>query len=116
VASWSLAGDRAAAAAAGTAPEPAGPGGSGLAGNDPGTSGETLRDAPDGRPMLRRNAAGLWCRVPADIVALRRAAPVEASRWRLAVRDVFRTAFTDGYVAIHCTRTSWYLLSPEKIR
>jgi predicted GNAT superfamily acetyltransferase len=49
--------------------------------------------------------------VPADIVELRRADPPQASRWRLAVRDVFRAAFAEGYVATHCTRSGWYLLS-----
>jgi predicted GNAT superfamily acetyltransferase len=111
VARWSLAGGRAAAAAAGTAPDP---GDSGSAGDIPDDSGETLRDAPDGGPLLRRDAAGLWCRVPADIVALRRADPAQASRWRLTVRDVFRAAFADGYAATHCTRTGWYLLAPEE--
>jgi predicted GNAT superfamily acetyltransferase len=111
VARWSLAGGRAAAAAAGTAP---GHGDSGPAGNGPGDRGETLRDAPDDGPLLRRDAAGLWCRVPADIVALRRADPAQASRWRLAVRDVFRTAFADGYAATYCTRAGWYLLAPER--
>jgi predicted GNAT superfamily acetyltransferase len=106
VARWSLAGGRAAAAAAGTAPDPAR--------DSTGSVDETLRDAPDGGPLLRRDAAGLWCRVPADIVALRRANPAEASRWRLAVRDVFRTAFAEGHVATHCTRTGWYLLSPQE--
>jgi predicted GNAT superfamily acetyltransferase len=104
VARWSLAGGRAAAAVAGTAPDPAGPG----------DAGETLRDAPDGGPLLRGDAAGLWCRVPADIVELRRSDPAQASRWRLAVRDVFRAAFADGYTATHCTRAGWYLLSLEK--
>jgi predicted GNAT superfamily acetyltransferase len=114
VARWSLAGGRAAAAAAGNAPDPAGPGDAGVVGNSPGSNNETPRDAPDGGPLLRRDAAGLWCRVPADIVALRRADPAEASRWRLAVRDVFRAAFADGCVATHCTRTGWYLLSLEE--
>jgi predicted GNAT superfamily acetyltransferase len=103
VARWSLAGGRAPAAAAGTPPDPAC--------DSPGSSDETLRGAPDGGPLLRRDAAGLWCRVPADIVALRRANPAEASRWRLAVRDVLRAAFAEGYVATHCTRAGWYLLS-----
>ena len=101
-------------AAAGNAPDPAGPGDAGVVGNSPGSNDETPRDAPDGGPLLRRDMAGLWCRVPADIVALRRADPAEASRWRLAVRDVFRAAFADGCVATHCTRTGWYLLSLEE--
>jgi predicted GNAT superfamily acetyltransferase len=105
VARWALASRRTGAATAGTAPDPAGPGDG--AGGDDGTS----RDAPDGGPLLRRGAAGLWCRVPADIVELRRADPPQASRWRLAVRDVFRAAFAEGYVATHCTRSGWYLLS-----
>jgi predicted GNAT superfamily acetyltransferase len=109
VARWSLAGGRAAAAAAGTAPDH---GDSRPAGNGPDDGGETLRDAPDGGPLLRRDPAGLWCRVPADIVALRRADQALASRWRRAVRDVFRPAFADGYAATYCTRAGWYLLAP----
>ena len=107
VARWALAGGRAAAAAAGTPPAHGDSG--------PADSSETLRDAPDDGPLLRRDAAGLWCRVPADIVALRRADQAQASRWRLAVRDVFRAAFADGCAATYCTRTGWYLLAPEGI-
>jgi len=105
VARWSLAGGRAAAAAADAAPD------HGESGPD--DSAETLREAPDDGPLLRRDAAGLWCRVPADIVALRRADQAQASLWRLAVRDVFRAAFADGFAATYCTRTGWYLLSSE---
>jgi len=105
VARWALTGGRAIAAAQ-TPPDHGDSG--------PDDSGETLRDAPDDGPLLRRDAAGLWCRVPADIVALRRTDPAQASRWRLAVRDVFRAAFADGCAATYCTRTGWYLLAPEE--
>jgi predicted GNAT superfamily acetyltransferase len=106
VARWALAGGRAAAAAAETPPDHGDSG--------PDDSSETLRDAPDDGPLLRRDAAGLWCRVPADIVALRRTDAAQATRWRLAVRDVFRAAFADGCAATYCTRTGWYLLAPEE--
>jgi predicted GNAT superfamily acetyltransferase len=61
--------------------------------------------------MVRRDQHGLWCRVPSDIVELRRRTPAEAARWRLAVRAVLADAFAAGSVATHMTRDGWYLLT-----
>ncbi|MGH3390188.1 MAG: GNAT family N-acetyltransferase, partial [Actinomadura sp.] len=71
--------------------------------------GGALR-APDGGPLAVRAAGVLWCRVPGDIVALRRRDPELAARWRLAVRDVLGRAFADGMVATAMTRDGWYRL------
>lgn len=106
VADWRLDGRRVVAATDGTAPEPAGPD----------ENGPVLRRGPDGSPMLRRDDRGLWCRVPADVVALRRGRPAEASQWRTSVREVLIAAFADGLVATHLTRDSWYLLTETEER
>jgi predicted GNAT superfamily acetyltransferase len=104
VARWVLGSRKAVAATEGTAPDPA----------SPAEAGETLRAGPDGAPMLRVDERGLWCRVPTDVVTLRREHPQEASRWRVAVREALRSAFADGLAASHMTRDGWYLLTPEE--
>jgi predicted GNAT superfamily acetyltransferase len=108
VARWRLASRRTVAATEGTAADPAGP--------VEGTEGaEVLREGPDGAPMAVRDARGLWCRVPRDIVALRRDRPQEATRWRLAVRETLTGALDEGLVATHMSRDGWYLLTPEEV-
>jgi predicted GNAT superfamily acetyltransferase len=97
---WELAGERAGRAARG---RPA------AIGEPPPT---TDRGAPDGGPLVVRDGDGLWCRVPSDILALRRDDPAEAARWRSAVRAVLRGAFADGLVATGMTRGGWYRLTP----
>ncbi len=99
---WQLRSVRAATAAAGMLIEPAGP--DIAAATDGGTG-------PDGAPMVVRDATGLWCRVPSDVVALRRSAPDEASRWRKAVRDVLTAGLAEGRVATSMTRDGWFLLA-----
>jgi predicted GNAT superfamily acetyltransferase len=59
-----------------------------------------------------RNGPARWCRVPRDVVALRRERPDEASTWRKAVRETMVSAFADGLVASYVTRDGWYLLAP----
>ncbi|WP_226344256.1 hypothetical protein [Agilicoccus flavus] len=77
---------------------------------EPARDAVPLADGPDARPMLLEDGNGLWCRVPADVVALRRHDPAQASAWRSATREVFVPAFADGRVATHVTRDGWYLL------
>jgi predicted GNAT superfamily acetyltransferase len=66
--------------------------------------------APDGGPLTARDNGLVWCRVPHDIVALRRTDPDQASRWRLAVREVMEPAFSKGYLATGMSRDGWYRL------
>lgn len=104
VARWRLGSRRTVAATEGTAVDLPGPD----------VAADVLRAGPDRKPMLRQDHRGLWCRVPSDIVELRRRAPREASRWRAAVREVLTHAFDDGLVATHLTRESWYLLTASE--
>ncbi len=64
--------------------------------------------APDGGPLTAKDHSAIWCRVPSDIVALRRTDPAQASAWRLAVREVMEPAFAKGYVAAGMSRDGWY--------
>jgi predicted GNAT superfamily acetyltransferase len=100
---WVLAGPRAAAAAAGRHTD--------LLGPDLASSTEAAHVAPDGGRLTTQDAGGLWCRVPTDIVAIRRQDPDLAARWRSAVREVFVAAFDHGLVATGMTRDGWYRLT-----
>jgi predicted GNAT superfamily acetyltransferase len=100
---WALAGPRAAAAADGRHTE--------LPGPDLTSSTEKRDVAPDGGSLTARDAGGLWCRVPTDIVAVRRQDPDLAARWRSAVREVFVAAFANGLAATGMTRDGWYRLT-----
>lgn len=72
-----------------------------------------LAHGPDGRPShLRDEAADSWIRVPADIVALRRADAGAASEWRALTRSAFAAALVDGAAATGVTRTGWYRITP----
>lgn len=79
----------------------------------PDDAAHRLADGPDGAPAIAEDRAGLWLRVPHDIVGLRREAPRQAEQWRLAVRDAFVMAFDRGLAATHVTRNGWYLLTPR---
>jgi len=103
---WSLTGDRANDAAEGRHPEVEGP--------DLDTASVDSRLAPDGGPLVARDADTLWCRVPADVVAVRHAHPERAAQWRTAVREIFLSAIGDGYVATGMTRDGWYRLTREE--
>jgi predicted GNAT superfamily acetyltransferase len=48
--------------------------------------------------------------VPPDIVAIRRADPAAARRWRLAARDSIGRALDLGYGATGATRDGWWVL------
>ena len=101
-ATWVLDSPRAIAAAGKTAADPTGPAG----------DAETLSTGPDGQPMATRDTAGLWIRVPPDVVALRTSNPDHARAWRLATREAFVSAFADGLAATHVSRQGYYLLTP----
>ena len=101
---WQLDSRRADAAAQGVRPSVDGPA----------ETSSVLRAGPDGQPVLRRDDSGLWCRIPHDVVTLRRTDPVEASRWRRAVRELLTEAFADDLVATQLSRGSWYLLTAKE--
>ena len=61
-----------------------------------------------GEPPARAEA--LSCRVPRDIIGLRRSDPALALRWRRALRETMGAAITDGYVASSITRDGSYIL------
>lgn len=72
--------------------------------------------APDARPLAVSAGGEMWCRVPHDIVALRRTDPAAAADWRTAVRDVLVPAFATGLRATGMTRDGWYHLTPGSPR
>jgi predicted GNAT superfamily acetyltransferase len=82
---------------------------------DPGDPGpETLLDpGPDGEPAYAAASGLRWCRVPTDIVALRKVAPAEASAWREFARIRLHEAIENGFVAVGASRTGWYRLEKE---
>jgi predicted GNAT superfamily acetyltransferase len=65
--------------------------------------GEPVAHPPSARVVI--------CRLPDDIVALRRADPKLAREWRLAVRKAIGDAFAAGYRISGVTRTGWYVLT-----
>lgn len=69
------------------------------------------RPGPDGEPFSARDENGHWCRVPLDIVTMRRQVWPLAARWRAAVRDVLLPAFDDGFTATGFSRSGWYHLT-----
>jgi predicted GNAT superfamily acetyltransferase len=69
--------------------------------------------APDGGPLTAKDNSVIWCRVPHDIVALRRDDAAQASGWRLALREVMEPAFAKGYVATGMSRDGWYRLEQK---
>ncbi|HWC84388.1 MAG TPA: hypothetical protein VG756_30900 [Pseudonocardiaceae bacterium] len=98
---WLLDGNRASTAAEDALPVPGGP------------PAAIERGAPDGGPLTARDERGRWCRVPTDILTVRRASPDLAARWRFAVREVMTEALADGLTATGVTRDGWYLFTEE---
>jgi predicted GNAT superfamily acetyltransferase len=105
VARWELDSPRVVAAAAGHRAEEPPRDGAAVRGQGPDGAAMLLEGTLDGTPVR-------WCRVPTDVVALRRARPREASEWRKAVRETMVPAFADGLVASYLARDGWYLLAP----
>lgn len=106
VATWVLDSRRVVAASEGTAADPAGPA----------QDASALTGGPDGDPITRLDATGLWVRVPTDIVALRGTDRAAAERWRAAARSALVDAFEQSRTATHMTRHGWYLLEEENAR
>ena len=67
-----------------------------------GVKGEPVEAASEARVLI--------CQVPDDIVAMRRADPALARRWRLAVRTALGGALRRGYAISGATRSGWYVL------
>lgn len=106
VATWTLDSPRAIAASEGTAADREGPA----------PDSRPLADGPDGEPLARQDAAGLWVRVPADVVALRAVDRAAARQWRTAVRLTLLDALDHSRTATHMTRHGWYLLEEARVR
>ena len=79
------------------------------------------RDQPRGAVILRADGDGqpvagdaadpvLRAWIPDDAVSLRHHDPAGGRAWRLALRDTFGAAITDGYQATAMTRDGWYTL------
>jgi prepilin-type processing-associated H-X9-DG protein len=77
---------------------------------EPEPAGEVTSMAPDGEPLARTDGERIWCRVPRDIVQVRKESASLAKQWREAVRGVFVDAFGQGYVATSMSRDGWYEL------
>jgi predicted GNAT superfamily acetyltransferase len=103
VALWQLDSPEAVAASEGTAREPRDP--------DLGR-GSVVAVGPDGEPAYAVDDGGAWCRVPRDVVALRRTDPAATAAWRGLVREAFADAFGRGLSATGMTRSGWYRFSP----
>lgn len=82
----------------------------------PPTQATLSRVGPDGAAVFARLGLERWCRVPSDIIALRRSDPDQASWWRMAMRSIFVEAFSDGLCARSMSRDGWYRLSPKASR
>ena len=72
-----------------------------------------LSVGPAGEPVVTEVAPiarVLLCRVPEDIVALRRSDPILSRAWRSAARKTIGGAIDAGYEVSGATRTGWYVL------
>ncbi|TFD65676.1 chorismate synthase [Cryobacterium ruanii] len=73
---------------------------------------DVLRHGPDGDPVLVAANNALWCRVPTDIVALRKQNPQVAADWRRSIRSTFTDVFASGHIARGVSRDGRYRLAP----
>ncbi len=105
IATWSLTSPRALSAAQGRHGDVAGP--------DLAMVQADPAPAPDGGPLTVRDQDGRWCRVPPDILAVRRGDQPLADRWRSAVREALLPALADGLAATGFSRDGWYRLTPR---
>ncbi len=103
VALWRLDSPEAVAASEGTAREPAEP---------DLDRGLVLTRGPDGEPTYAVSDGSAWCRVPRDVVALRRTDPIATVAWRSLVREAFADASRRGLCATGMTHSGWYHFSP----
>jgi predicted GNAT superfamily acetyltransferase len=102
VALWRLDSREAVTASEGTAAEP----------REPDLAIGPIVVGPDGHPAYTVVDGGAWCRVPRDVVALRRTDPDATAAWRRLVREAFADAFARGLSATGMTRSGWYHFSP----
>ena len=101
---WRLDSQRAEEAAAGRPRDPSD--------QDLHDAGMLLDAEPGAEPVLHQSSAPVVvCRLPDDIVALRREDPKLARAWRLAVRKALGDAFDAGYRITGVTRGGWYVLT-----
>jgi predicted GNAT superfamily acetyltransferase len=70
---------------------------------------EEMRPVP-GPAAATAQASLLLCRVPRDVIALRRTDPEIALTWRLALRESFGVALQNGHRAVAISRSGWYVL------
>ena len=72
-----------------------------------------LAPGPEGQPVAGQpvGTGPHLVRVPADILALRRALPEQARAWRLALRSALSDLFDAGYQVTAATRDSWYVFT-----
>lgn len=72
----------------------------------------TVLSDQSGKPAVSTGggSAILLCRVPDDIVAVRRTDPAAARAWRLALRAAISDALAAGYTLTGATRSGWYVL------
>jgi predicted GNAT superfamily acetyltransferase len=103
VASWALASPRAVAAAEGTARET----------GEPAAGSTVVLRGPDEEPAYVTDGGGAWCRVPRDVVVLRRSDPAAVATWRAVVREALTDAFAAGLTATGMSRSGWYRLIRE---
>lgn len=105
VATWEIGDARAIAASEGTpADTPDAP---------PIDGSDSAVDGPDGASAWIASGENIWCRVPTDIVAVRKNAPALASAWRAQIRQWLTPALAHGYVVVSVSRTGWYHLVKE---
>lgn len=69
-------------------------------------------DGPDDGPPVVGAVDGdvVLCRIPRDIVDLRKSQPEVAREWRVALRSTLGAAISMGYVVSGMTRFGWYVL------
>ncbi|MEU7899925.1 hypothetical protein AB0B45_44705 [Nonomuraea sp. NPDC049152] len=85
-----------------------------LAGPDLESAELDPRPAPDGEPFSARDENGHWCRVPVDVVTMRRQDQPLAAKWRAAVRDALLPVFDAGFTATGFSRSGWYYLTRKE--
>ncbi len=70
-----------------------------------------LEEDEQGLPIMRDSAGQVvLCKVPRDIVELRRANADGAASWRQAARQTLGVAISDGYSVTGLSRSGWYRL------
>ncbi|HEU5161219.1 MAG TPA: GNAT family N-acetyltransferase [Streptosporangiaceae bacterium] len=89
--------------------------GGGTAPDEPAGALDTLAESPSERPVAASRSAwesapSCLVRTPADIEAMRRADPVAARQWRLAMRDVLGSLLSSGARVVGFTRSGAYVV------